>query len=119
MNTFFVRGPTHTCLYSKIGKIVLIASDQDIKFQKETVKAGGSFGIAALMAVQPHMVTAVAAENNGIMVLSRQSLLKIRHDDIDLFALLMTNIAREIAPRLKLADDIFLQYIHEDKDSRE
>ena len=110
--------PAHVYIV-KSGKIDLMASDQDIIVQKEMVKTGGSFGVAALMAMQPHMVTAVAAENSEIMVLSRQSLLKIRHDDIDLFALLMMNIAREIARRLKLTDDIFLQYIHEHKDSRE
>jgi CRP/FNR family transcriptional regulator, cyclic AMP receptor protein len=68
------------------------------------------------MAVQSHMVTALAAEETELMVLSREALLGLQHDDIKLFALLMMNIAREIARRLKLTDDILLQYVHEHKD---
>ncbi len=102
----------------KNGRVDLIASDQGVAIQKESVKSGGSFGIAALMAMQPHMVTAVAAENSEIMVLSRQAILEIRYEDIELFALLMMNIAREISRRLKLTDDIFLQYIHEHRDDK-
>lgn len=108
--------PTHVYIV-KNGKIDLLASSQDVIIRKETVKTGGSFGFAALMAMQPHMVTAMAAEDSEIMVLSRQALLELRHEDIDLFALLMMNIAREIARRLKLTDDIFLQYVCEHKDS--
>jgi CRP-like cAMP-binding protein len=92
-----------------------MAADLDVSVQKETIKTGGSFGIAALIAMQPHMVTAIADEDSEIMVLSRQALLGLRHEDIELFALLMMNIAREIARRLKLTDDIFLQYVHEHK----
>lgn len=114
----FCKGdqPTHIYIV-KNGKVDLLATGQDVSIQKETVKTGGSFGIAALMAMQPHMVTAMAAEDSEIMVLSRQALLELRHEDIDLFALLMMNIAREIARRLKLTDDIFLQYVYEHKDS--
>ncbi len=68
--------------------------------------------------MQPHMVTAVAAENSEIMVLISALILEIRYEDIELFALLMMNIAREISRRLKLTDDIFLQYIHEHRDDK-
>jgi CRP-like cAMP-binding protein len=106
--------PTHIYIV-KNGKIHIMAADLDVSVQKETIKTGGSFGIAALIAMQPHMVTAIADEDSEIMVLSRQALLGLRHEDIELFALLMMNIAREIARRLKLTDDIFLQYVHEHK----
>jgi len=109
--------PTHIYIV-KNGRVDLIASDQCVTIQKETVKTGGSFGLAALMAMQPHMVTAMAAENSEIMVLSRRAILEIRYEDIELFALLMMNIAREISRRLKLTDDIFLQYIHEHQNDK-
>jgi CRP-like cAMP-binding protein len=102
--------PTHIYIV-KSGKIDLLASDQDVSIRKETVEAGGCFGIASLMAMQPQMVTAVAAEDSQVMVLSRQALLELRHEDIELFALLMMNIAREIARRLKAADDMILQHV--------
>ncbi|OPY75584.1 MAG: transcriptional activator FtrB [Syntrophorhabdus sp. PtaU1.Bin153] len=106
--------PTHIYIV-KSGKIDLLASDRDVTVQKETVEAGGCFGIASLMAMQPQMVTAVATEDSEVMVLSRQALLELRYEDIELFALLMMNIAREIARRLKSADDMLLQQVREHK----
>lgn len=103
--------PTHVYIV-KSGKVDLLASDKDVSIRKETIVDGGSFGIASLMAMQPHMATAIAVEDSEIMVLSRQALLGLAHEDIHLFALLMMNIAREIARRLKLTDDILLQYVH-------
>jgi CRP/FNR family cyclic AMP-dependent transcriptional regulator len=107
--------PSHIYIV-KSGKVKLLVSHEDAVIQKETVETGGSFGVAALMAVQTHMATALAAENTELMVLSREALLGLYHDDIKLFALLMMNIAREIARRLKMTDDILLQYVREHKD---
>ena len=107
--------PTHIYIV-KSGKIDLMTSDRDVSVQKETIETGGCFGVAALMAMQTHMVTALAAEDTEVMVLSREALLGLYHDDITLFALLMMNIAREIARRLKLTDDILLQYVRKHKD---
>jgi CRP/FNR family cyclic AMP-dependent transcriptional regulator len=107
--------PSHIYIV-KSGKVKLLVSHEDAVVQKETVETGGSFGVAALMAVQTHMATALAAEDTELMVLSREALLGLYHDDIKLFALLMMNIAREIARRLKLTDDILLQYVREHKD---
>jgi CRP-like cAMP-binding protein len=103
--------PSHIYIV-KSGKIDLFISDQDIVIEKETLTAGGCFGVAALMAMETHMGTAIAREDSEILVMSRQSLLELGHEDIRLFALLMMNIAREIARRLKLTDDILLNYVH-------
>ena len=107
--------PSHIYIV-KSGKIDLFISDRDTIIEKETLAAGGCFGVAALMAMATHMGTAIAREDSEILVLSRQSLLELRHEDIHLFALLMMNIAREIARRLKLTDDILLNYVHGHKD---
>jgi CRP-like cAMP-binding protein len=63
------------------------------------------------MAMRKHTSTAIALEDSEIMVLSRQALWELRRDDIELFALLMMNISRELARRLKLTDDILIQYM--------
>ncbi len=107
--------PSHIYIV-KSGKIDLCTSDQVVSVQKETLETGGSFGVAALMAMQTHMVTAIAAEDSELMVLSRQALLGLLHEDVKLFALLMMNIAREIARRLKMTDDILLEYVRKHKD---
>jgi CRP/FNR family transcriptional regulator, cyclic AMP receptor protein len=104
--------PSHIYIV-KSGEIDLFISDRDVVIAKETLRAGGCFGVASLMAMETHMGTAIAREDSEILVLSRQSVLALRHEDIHLFALLMMNIAREIARRLKLTDDILLNYAHE------
>ncbi len=68
--------------------------------------------MAALMAMHPLTATALAAEDSEIMVLSRQALLRLRYEDIELFALLMMNIARELARRLKSSDNMLLNHVH-------
>jgi len=77
---------------------------------------GECFGVASLMAMRRHASTAIALEDSEVMVLSREALWQLRREDIELFALLMMNIARELARRLKLTDDILLQYMHTHKD---
>ena len=68
------------------------------------------------MAMRRHTSTAIALEDSEVMVLSREALWQLRREDIELFALLMMNIARELARRLKLTDDILLGYMQTHKD---
>lgn len=107
--------PTHIYIVSK-GKIDLRISDQDVNVGKKTLSAGECFGVASLMAMQRHTSTAIALEESEVMVLPRKALLQLQRDDIKLFALLMMNIARELARRLKLTDDMLLHYMQTHKD---
>jgi len=103
--------PTHIYII-KSGRVDIFLSSEDVNIQKETVEIGGCFGMAALMAMHPLMATALAAEDSEVMVLSRQALLRLRYEDIELFALLMMNIARELARRLKSSDNMLLNHVH-------
>jgi len=102
--------PSHIYIV-KSGKIGLLISDKDVTIKKKVLEAGECFGEASLMAMQRHTTSAVALEKSEVVVLSRQALLQLRSEDAQLFALLMMNIARELARRLKLTDDILLYYI--------
>ena len=64
------------------------------------------------MSMHCHTATAVSAEDTEIIVLSRHALIELQKQDIEMFALLMMNIARELARRLKETDDILLHYCH-------
>jgi CRP-like cAMP-binding protein len=108
--------PSHIYIV-KSGKIGLMIADKEVTLEKKVLESGECFGEASLMAMQRHTTNAVALEDSQVMVLSRQSLLQLRNEDIQLFALLMMNIARELARRLKLTDDILLYYIHTHKDA--
>jgi CRP/FNR family transcriptional regulator, cyclic AMP receptor protein len=107
--------PSHIYIVRK-GKIGLMIIDQQINFLKKTLVTGECFGVASLMAMRRHTSTAVALEDSEVLVLSREALWQLRREDIELFALLMMNIARELARRLKLTDDILLGYMQTHKD---
>lgn len=110
--------PSHIYIV-KSGQIELFISDKNVVIEKETLSTGGCFGVAALMAMETHMGTAVARQDSEILALSRQGLLDLGHEDLRLFALLMMNVAREIARRLKLTDDILLSYARKKETDRE
>jgi CRP-like cAMP-binding protein len=107
--------PSHIYIVRK-GKIGLMIIDQQINLLKKTLVTGESFGVASLMAMRRHTSTALALEDSEVLVLSREALWQLRREDIALFALLMMNIARELARRLKLTDDILLGYMQTHKD---
>jgi len=103
--------PTHIYIV-KSGTINLLITDGELVIQKKELGVGESFGEASLMSMHTHTATAVAAEKSEIIVLSRHAMNLLRHEDPGLFSLLLINIARELARRLKMTDDILLHYMH-------
>ena len=91
------------------GKIDIQINENEVMIPKHRLAVGECFGEASLMSMHAHTATAVAAEESEIVVLSRHTLNQLRHDDIELFALLMMNLARELARRLYLTDKILLE----------
>ena len=102
--------PSHIYIVKK-GKIDLLITDQKVVLKKKTLAVGDCFGEASLMAMHKHTATAIAVEDSQLMVLSRRALLLLRKEDTSLFSLLMMNIARELARRLELTDEILLHYM--------
>jgi CRP-like cAMP-binding protein len=109
--------PAHIYIL-KSGKIEIETSEGNVSARRETVETGGCFGVIALMAVHTYAGTAMAVEDSELMVLPRQALLDLYHEDIHLFALLITNIAREIARKLTLVDEVLLRYAHDLKEEQ-
>jgi CRP/FNR family transcriptional regulator, cyclic AMP receptor protein len=108
----FQKGDDPSYIYIvKKGKIDLLITAQKIVLKKKTLAVGDCFGEASLMAMHKHTATAVALEDSQIMVLSRRALLQLRKEDTALFSLFMMNIARELARRLEVTDEILLHYI--------
>jgi len=109
----FCKGEEPTHIYMvKSGRVDLLVTDNGVVIEKAKLGVGESFGEASLMSMHKHTATAIAIEESEIIVLSRHALIQLEHEDIELFALLMMNIARELARRLKLTDDILLHYMH-------
>jgi len=115
--TIFQKGddPSHIYIV-KEGKIDLLITELNVVLRKKTLTTGDCFGEASLMGMRKHTATAVAVEDSGVLVLSWQALLRLRKEDSQLFSLLMMNIARELARRLELTDEILLHYIRTHKE---
>jgi CRP-like cAMP-binding protein len=103
--------PTHIYLIES-GKVDLEITDDGLVLNKKSIAVGDCFGHVALLSMQKHSLTAIVAEDCEIIVLSRRALIQLKHEDIHLFALLMINLARELARRLKFTDDLLLHSIH-------
>ena len=64
------------------------------------------------MSIHQHTISAVALEDTTLIVLSRRALYQLHQEDIHLFAMLMMNIARELARRLQFTDELLLKSMH-------
>ena len=95
----------------KRGKLDLLLCDGDVRVGVHELGVGECFGEASIMSMHKHTADAVAKEESEVMVLSRRALIELRHENIDLFALLMMNIARELARRLHGTDELLLHYL--------
>ena len=107
--------PSHIYIV-KNGKIDLLITNQQVVLRKKTLAVGDCFGEASLMTMHKHTATAIAVEDSEVMVLSRRALLLLQREDSKMFSLLMMNIARELARRLELTDEILLHYVDKYKD---
>ena len=92
----------------KSGKIGLQIAENDVVIHKHEINVGECFGEASLMSMHKHTSTAIAVEESELIVLSRNALIQLRREDIELFALLMMNLARELARRLYITDQMLL-----------
>ena len=105
----FHKGDEPSGIYIvKSGKIDLQLMEKDTRIHKHELKVGECFGEASFMSMHSHTTTAVATERTEIVVLSRHALIQLKQEDIGLFALLMMNLARELARRLYLTDQMLL-----------
>ena len=93
----------------KNGKIDLQIAESGVVIHKHEINVGECFGEASLMSMHRHTSTAIAGEESELIVLSRNALIQLRREDIGLFALLMMNLARELARRLYITDQMLLE----------
>ncbi len=70
---------------------------------------GDSFGEMALMDMHDRSATVTAVEDCETLELDRHVLMQLYEHDLEQFALIQMNIAREMCRRLRLADDQLFQ----------
>lgn len=107
--------PSHIYIV-KSGAIDLLFSDNHVVLEKKELRVGECFGHVALISMNKHTLAAVAIEDAEIIVLSRRALIQLKHENLELFALLIMNIARELARRLIFTDAMLLRAMHKQEE---
>jgi len=102
--------PSHIYLIES-GKIRLSATNGQATLAIVTLDAGQCFGEASVIGIRPHSLTAAAAEDTELIVLSRKALMSIYESDTQLFSILILNIARDACRRLHASNETLLYYM--------
>ena len=110
--TVFEQGqqPSHIYII-QTGKVKLIATHNDTPFELVAFEQGQCFGESSVIGIQTHAATAIAVEDLELIVLSRNTLLSIYESDLELFSILILNIAREACRRLRSSSEVILHYV--------
>lgn len=103
--------PTHIYIIKK-GRIDLLLADNDVAVTKREFKVGDCFGEAAMLSMINNTASFVAAEDSELIMLSRRALNQLRREDLQVFTILITNLARELARKLQFTDEILLRNEH-------
>jgi CRP-like cAMP-binding protein len=93
------------------GRIKLVVSNDHTPLELIELETGACFGETAVIGIQPHEVSAVAEGDVRLIVLSRETLLNLYQTDLELYSLVILNIAREACRRLAKTDQILLHYV--------
>lgn len=101
--------PSHIYII-QTGKIKLFVTKDRTPFELIEFEQGHCFGEASVIGIMPHAATAVAVEDTELIVLSRTTLLAIYKTDLEIFSILILNIAREVCRRLHASSETLLHY---------
>lgn len=109
--TVFRQGESPDSIYTILSGRIRIVVDLDTE-PKELIEygVGQCFGETSVIGILPHTASAVAAEDVELLVLSREALHALYHEECSLFGMLILNIAREACRRLARTDKVLLHY---------
>lgn len=110
--TVFAQGAEPSYIYVIIsGRIKLVVTQDQTTLELIVFEQGHCFGESSIIGVQRHGATAIAIEDTELIVLSRNALLSIYKSNLELFSILILNIARETCRRLHNSDEVLLHYV--------
>jgi CRP-like cAMP-binding protein len=93
------------------GSVKLVINEKSDPLELIVFGEGQCFGETSVIGIQPHAATAISVEDTELIVLSRNTLLSLMKTDLNLFSILILNIAREACRRLHKTDEILLHYV--------
>ena len=110
--TVFIEGskPSHIYIVQS-GSVKLVVNAKQTPLELIVFEEGHCFGETSVIGIQPHAATAISVEDTELIVLSRKALLSVFKVDLELFSILILNIAREACRRLHRTDEILMHYV--------
>ncbi|TKJ32607.1 MAG: CarD family transcriptional regulator [Planctomycetes bacterium B3_Pla] len=102
--------PSHIYVVQS-GSIKLVVNARQTPLELIVFEKGQCFGETSVIGIQPHAATTIAVEDTELIVLPRSALLSLFKSDLELFSILLLNIAREACRRLHKTDEILLHYV--------
>jgi len=107
---FFREGDSgNSAIVLEKGKVAIIKTHGGEDYFLRTLEAGDCFGEVALMDFFPRSASVAAVEDCTALEFHARDLLELSRKDLEQFSLIYMNIARELARRLRDANERLFQ----------
>jgi CRP/FNR family cyclic AMP-dependent transcriptional regulator len=104
--TLFNEGdPGETMYLLESGELQVFRRRHDTDYPINRLHAGDCVGEMSFVDLGPRSASVVAATDAQVLELTHGALLQLYQQDLEQFALIQINMAREMSRRLRLADD--------------
>lgn len=113
---FFREGETALSMFVlEAGRVAILKSWSGHQYQLRTLRRGDCFGEMALIDLFPRSASVKADKDCTAIELSSAILFEISKRDLEQFAIIQMNIARELSRRLRTADERLFQMLAEEE----
>lgn len=114
---FFEQGESSDCVFVlRSGSVEVVRSSGSRSLVLAEFGPGAVFGEVALVAIAPRTATARAVDDAVALRLRHHSMLELCEHNLQDFALLQMNLAREVARRLAIADETLFEHLGREED---
>ena len=106
---FFREGETANAMFVlESGRVAVMKRWEGVDHHLRDLSAGDCFGEMALIDMSPRSASVIALEDCSAIRLTNADLFRVYQIDLEQFALIQMNIARELSRRLRIANERLL-----------
>ena len=103
---FFLEGePANAMFVLESGRVAVVKRREGVEHQLRELGAGDCFGEMALIDMSPRSASVIALEDCSAIRLTNADLYRVYQSDLEQFALIQMNLARELSRRLRIANE--------------
>ncbi len=103
---FFREGEAANAMFVlESGRVSVVKRRDDVDHHLRELGAGDCFGEMALIDMSPRSASVIALEDCSAIRLTNADLFRVYQADLEQFALIQMNIARELSRRLRIANE--------------